>query len=82
MKKPEVIRIYSSFLKFRAGKVHQSKQKPSRNEGKYVVLFTPRKQTTPCIVWLTARAVVGKTVICTLKMTSTESTIKLFAENI
>lgn len=39
-------------------------------------LIQEDKENIPCIVWLIARAVVGKTVTCTLKMTFTESTIK------
>ena len=45
-------------------------------------LIPENEENICCMEWLIARAVVGETAIHTLKMTFTESTIKLFAENI
>jgi hypothetical protein len=45
-------------------------------------LIQEAKESICCMVWLIARGIVEKTIISTLKMTFTESTIKLFVEYI
>jgi len=78
------MRIYYLFLKFTllAKQVTASKIQTKTEINMLFYLIQEDKEIICYVMWLIARGVVWKTIISTLKMTFTESTIKLFAEYI